>query len=166
MSLQSWKCLTCNNDFKVGDWLCSDKQSNHIVERKEYLVADAPSDPGHPAKGGMDSKRDGRTRICNIPPDKTVIVNGETQRVPGGFVEFVRGRFATSDPEIQYYLEKTRSNVFCSEAQWEQAWLSQGQQLELERGKLDAMRQRLENERNELLSQVKQQKVEKVAATR
>jgi hypothetical protein len=166
MSLRTWKCLTCGKEFKVGEWSCADGQSNHVIEKKEYLVADAPTDPGHPASGGMDSKRDGRTRICNIPPDKTVIVNGETQRVPGGYVEFVRGRYSTSDPEIQYCLEKTRSDNFCSEAQWEQAWLSQGQQLELERGKLDSMRLRLENERNELLAQVKQQKSEKVAVTR
>lgn len=160
--LPTWKCETCSKKFSVGEWTCADGQSNHVVERKEYLLADAPTDPGHPTQGGMDSKRDGRTRICNIPPDKAIVVNGEVTRVPGGYVEFVRGRFATSDPEVQYYLEKTRGASFCSEAQWEQAWLSQGQQLSLERGKLDAMKQRLESERNELLAQTKQ-RVEKPA---
>lgn len=156
MSLPTWKCETCGETFSVGQFLCKDGQTNHIVARKEYLLNDAPSDPGHPANGGMDSLRDGRLRICNIPPDKTVVVNGETERVPGNYVEFIRGRFASTDPEVQYYLDK--KGGYCTEAQWEAAWLSNNQQLLLERQRLTAMQQRLENERNELLAQVKQQK--------
>lgn len=158
MPLPVWKCEECSKKFTVGEWMCADGQSNHRVERKEYLLADAPTDPGHPAQGGSDSLRDGRTRICNIPPDKTIMVNGEATRVQGGYVEFVRGRYATTDPEIQYTLEKTRKDAFCTEAQWEAAWLSDSQQMTLERGKLDAMKIRLENDRNELLAQVKQQR--------
>jgi hypothetical protein len=153
--MQSWKCIECNKKFGVGDWTCADGQSNHVVEAKTYLMADAPSDPGHPEKGGADSLRDGRTRICNIPPDKTVLRNGESAIIPGGYVEFIRGRYETSNPEIQYYLERTRSKHFVSEDQWSQAWLSQSQHMELREMKLAAREQRLENERNELLSQTK-----------
>jgi hypothetical protein len=166
MSLATWKCLTCGKDFTVGEWLCADGQSNHIVASKEYLLADAPSDPGHPAPGSTINValREGRTLICGIPPDERVVINGEVTLQLGGSAEFFRGRFTTADPQKQYYLDK--KGGFCSEAQWEHAWLSQDQQLQLERGKLDAMKQRLENDRNELLAQVKQQKTEKVATAR
>lgn len=162
--LATWKCETCGKDFTIGEWLCIDGQSNHIVARKEYLLNDAPTDPGHPAQGGTDSLRDGRTRVCGIPPAKRTVEGDQVRWGGEGYVEFVRGRFSTDNPEIQYWLDK--KGGFCSEEQWEQVWLSQNQQLILERGKLDAMKQRLENERNDLLSQVKQQKSEKVAATR
>lgn len=156
MSLQTWKCETCGKKFTVGEFLCADGQTNHLVARKEYLLADAPSDPGHPANGGMDSLRDGRLRICNIPPDKSVQVAGEVQRVPGGYVEFIRGRFATTDPETQYYLDK--KGGYCTEAQWEHAWLSNNQQLLLEQQRLSAMRARLESQENELLAMTRAQK--------
>jgi hypothetical protein len=148
-----WKCQECGNEFGVGDWLCNDGATNHVVESKEYLMDDAPSDPGHAAIGGADALRDGRTRVCNIPPDKTVLRNGETALIPGSYVEFVRGRFSTTNPEIQHYLNK--KGGFCNEARWRQVWLSQEQQFELDKMKLAADRQRLENDRNELLSQVK-----------
>lgn len=157
MPLPTWKCESCNKPFTVGEFVCVDGQSNHVVAAKEYLLNDAPSDPGHPAPGGgltMDSLRDGRTRICNIPPDKQVVVNGELRTVPGGYVEFIRGRFSTSDPEIQYYLDK--KGGWCTQDMWESAWLSDKQRLDIERMKLTAMSQRLENERNELLAATKQ----------
>ena len=153
---RTWKCTECGKIFGVGEWLCLDGQTNHKVEEKLYLLADAPSDPGHPAAGGMDSKRDGRTRICNIPPDKQIVRNGEVAMIPGGYVEFIRGRYATTDPEFQYYLD--RKGGYCTEEQWEAAWLSDNQRLAIEKMKIQAMQQRLENERNELLAQVKQQK--------
>ena len=43
MSLQTWKCLKCEEDFTEGKWTCVDGQSNHVVVPKEYLMADAPS---------------------------------------------------------------------------------------------------------------------------
>ena len=156
MPLPTWKCTICDKRFTVGEWICSDGMNNHIVENKEYLLADAPSDPGHPERGGMDALKDGRTRICNIPPDKTVQRNGELHMVPGGYVEFVRGRYSTSDPEIQYCLNK--KGGFCSEAEWQAVWLSQNQQLQLREMSIKAREQRLENDRNDLLAQVKQAK--------
>lgn len=154
MAIPKWKCLVCAKEFSVGEWTCLDGVSNHVVEEKTYLMDDAPSDPGHADKGGMDSLRDGRTRICNVPPDKVVLRNGETALIPGGYVEFIRGRFATSNPEVQYALDK--KGGFCSEERWQQVWLSQAQQFELREMQLRAREQRLENDRNELLSQTKQ----------
>lgn len=154
MALQTWKCEVCGKKFTVGEWTCADGMTNHIVAAKEYLLADAPTDPGHPINGGEGSLRDGKTRICNIPPDKQVVVNGELRAMPGGYVEFVRGRYGSTDPEIQYYLDK--KGGFCTEAEWSAVWLSKTQQLQLREMKLQAAEQRLQNERNELLTQVKE----------
>lgn len=153
--LKSWKCTTCSKDFSQGDWTCQDGLSNHTVEQKEYLLNDAPSDPGHIAPGSTVNValREGRTRICNIPPDKTRVVGGETEKIPGGYVEFIRGEFHTSDPEVQYWLDK--KGGFCNREQWNIAWLTEGQQLLMQRQEVEGMRQRLENERNDLLAQVK-----------
>lgn len=156
MPLPVWKCLVCEKKFSVGEWTCTDGTSNHVVESREYLLNDPPADTGRPERGGMDSLRDGRTRICNIPPDKTVLVNGEATMRPGGYVEFIRGRFATDNPEIQYCLDK--KGGFCTQEQWQAAWLSTSQQLELKEMSLRAREQRLEVETNELLSKVKRQK--------
>lgn len=154
MPLPTWKCIVCEKRFTVGEWLCRDGMTNHVIENKIYRLSDAPSDPGHPERGGMDSLKDGRTRICNIPPDKQVVVNGELRMIPGGYVEFIRGLFSSTDPEIQYCLDK--KGGYCSEAEWEAAWLSQGQQLQLKEMSLLAREQRLENDRNELLSKTKE----------
>ena len=155
MALPTWKCVVCDKKFSVGEWLCRDGVSNHVVENKKYLLNDAPTDPGHPMSGGMDSLRNGCTRICNIPPDRTVLKDGVATMIMGGYVEFVRGIFQSNDPEIQYYLDK--KGGWCSEDQWEAAWLSKDQRLNLREMKLNAQQQRLENERNDLLSKVKQQ---------
>lgn len=154
--MQSWKCLVCGKKFGVGEWTCSDGQSNHVVEEKYYLMNDAPSDPGHIAPGSTINValRDGRTRICNIPPDKKVVVSGEVQTVPGGYVEFIQGRFSTKDPEQQYWLDK--KGGFCNQDEWDRAWLTEAQQLGKQRLEIDAMRQRLEVERNQLLESQKQ----------
>ena len=154
MPTKEWKCLECSKKFGPDNFMCTDGTSLHVVEQKEYLLADAPSDPGHPASGGMDSRRDGRTRICNIPPDRTVLRNGESMLVPGGYVEFIRGRFSTNNPEIQYYLEK--KGGFCTEGEWAAAWLSQSQQLEMREMALKAREQRIESTENALLSKTKE----------
>ncbi len=161
MPLPTWKCIVCDKKFSAGEWTCADGMSNHVVAVKEYLLDDAPQDTGRPERGGMDSLRDGRTRICNIPPDKNVMRNGEIHMQPGGYVEFIRGRFSTDNPEIQYHLEK--KGGFCTEERWQAVWLSQGQQIELKEMNLRAREQRLENDRNELLTNVKKQKEQPAA---
>lgn len=157
--LPSWTCIVCEKHFTVKDgFLCVDGTNNHVVADKLYLLADAPSDPGHSPKGSfIDDRREGRTRICNIPPDKTVLRNGEAAMVPGGYVEFIRGRFSTTNPEIQYYLDK--KGGFCTEEQWQANWLNDAQKIEQEKILLARERSRLENERNELLTMTKQKTV-------
>jgi hypothetical protein len=152
--IQQFKCLTCGKTFKVGDWTCTDGISNHIVEEKVYRSLDATHDPSNP-----NAQRDGRTRVCNIPPPRKVMRGDEVTWVGEGYVEFIRGRFSTSDPEQQYWLDK-RPAYNASEEQWKAAWLTRDQQLTIREMELSAKETRLENERNELLSQTK----ERVAA--
>lgn len=156
MSLPVWKCETCSKKFSVNEWVCQDGQSNHVIERKEYLLNDAPSDPGHVAPGSTINVtlREGRTRICNIPPAQKVMRGDSVEWIGEGYVEFVQGRYATQDPQIQYWLDKRGG--YCTQEQWERAWLTDAQQISLERGRIDVLKNRLENERNDLLSQQKQ----------
>jgi hypothetical protein len=151
---QEWKCLECSKKFGVGQWLCADGISNHRVEEKTYRVLDAPSDPSTK----NDSLKDGRTVVCNIPPPHRVMEGNDAKWVGEGSVEFIRGRYATTDPEKQYWLDK-KPTYNATEEQWRAMWFSDAAQLEIGKLELAAARQRLENERNELLSQVKQQKV-------
>lgn len=150
MAIQTWKCIECGKNFKVNEWVCTDGISHHIVEKKTYRCLDAPSDPS--TKDA--SLKDGRTTVCNIPPPKRVMEGNDAKWVGEGSVEFVRGRYETDDPEKQYWLDK-RMEYNATEEQWKAAWLSDSQQLELGRMALAADRQRLENDRNELLTQTK-----------
>lgn len=152
--LQEWKCTECNKKFGVGQWVCSDGISNHKVAEKTYLVLDAPSDPSTK----NDSLKDGRTVVCNIPPPHRVMEGNDAKWVGEGSIEFIRGRYATTDPEKQYWLDK-KPGYNATEEQWRSVWFSDAAQLELGKLELVTARQRLENERNELLSQIKQQKV-------
>ena len=143
----SWKCLECGKKFSAGEWTCLDGISHHRVEEKTYRCLDAPSDPST-----KDAElKNGRTVVCNIPPPKRVMEGSDAKWVGEGSVEFIRGRFSTSDPEQQYWLDK-RPSYNATEEQWSRVWLSQNQQLEIDRMQLAADRQRLENERNELLA--------------
>lgn len=147
----SWKCLECGKKFGVGEWMCADGTSNHRVEEKTYRCLDAPSDPS--TKDA--SLRDGRTVVCNIPPPKRVAEGSEVKLVGEGSVEFIRGRYSSTNPEVQYWLDK-RPGYNATEEQWRSTWYSESQKLVLGQMELAAARQRLENDRNELLSQTKQ----------
>lgn len=153
MSIQTWKCEVCGKTFKVAEWVCEDGVSAHVVAEKTYRCLDAPSDPSTKDS----SLKDGRTVVCNVPPPKRVMEGNDAKWVGEGSVEFIRGRFMTSNPEQQYWLDK-RPAYNATEEQWKTVWLSQNQQLELGKMELQAAQQRLENDRNELLSRVKQQK--------
>jgi hypothetical protein len=148
--LATWKCENCGKKFTVGDWTCSDG-SNHVVAEKTYRCLDAPSDPS--SKDAL--LKEGRTVVCNIPPPTRVMDGQDAKWVGEGSVEFIRGRFATTDPVQQYWLDK-KPGYNATEEQWKSVWYSQSQQLELGRMELAAAQQRLENERNELLAMTKE----------
>ncbi len=150
-----WKCDVCGKKFKIGEWTCHDGIRNHTVQEKTYLVCDAPQDPGKPADGSLPPIVRGRTKVCNIPPPKKVMENGEVKYIGEGSVEFINGRFSTNDPEIQYWLDQKRA-YNRSEADWEACWLTSTERLAKKELELVAYEQRLQSERNELLAQTKE----------
>lgn len=149
--MQSWTCVECGKKFGPGEWTCTDGQSNHVVAEKIYRSLDAPSDPSTKD----DSLKDGRTVVCNIPPGKKVMEGEDVKFIGEGSVEFVRGRYSTTDPEKQYWLDK-KPACQATEEQWRSVWYSQGQKLAVKEMELRAMEQRLENDRNELLTKTKE----------
>jgi hypothetical protein len=161
--IQSWKCLVCDKEFKVGDWVCLDGTVNHVVEKKDYLTLDAPLDPGKTPQGMLAPIIRGRTVVCNIPPAKKIMEDGEVRMVGEASVEFINGFYSTSDPEQQYWLNKNPNCNF-TEDQWKNVWLTSEERIAEKELNLKAREQRLENERNELLTQVKKQKSAPVTA--
>jgi hypothetical protein len=155
--VRSWKCLTCHQEFKVGQWTCTDGTSNHIVEVKNYYSMDVPIDPGRPAEGSMMPIVRGTTTVCSIPPGKKVMMNDEVMFTGEGSVVFLNGFYATADPEKQYYLNKKPAYNH-TEEEWKSVWLTKDEQLAEREMALKAREQRVENERNELLAKTKQQK--------
>lgn len=155
MATQKWNCEVCGKDFGIGQWSCTDGITNHVVSEKVYRVLDAPSDSGRPADGTLMPIVRGRTVVCNIPPPKKVMESGEVKMIGEGSVEFINGRFSTKDPEIQYWLDK-KPGYSATEDQWKRNWLTKDELLAEKELQLQAAEQRLENERNELLSSVKQ----------
>ena len=71
-----------------------------------------------------------------------------------GSVEFINGRFSSSDPEIQYWLDK-KAAYNATEDQWKAVWLTKDELFAEKELELKAREQRLENERNELLASTK-----------
>jgi len=159
MATKRWKCLECGKDFGVGEWACADGVSNHVVEPKMYRSLDAPSDPSTKDQ----EMKHAQTVVCNIPPPTKVMEGDDVRWIGEGSVVFIRGMFSTSDPIQQYWLDK-RPAYNASQAEWNNAWLTQNQKLEIRDMELKAGEQKLINDRNELLSKVQQNKREPVAA--
>lgn len=157
MALPTYHCLECEKDFQAPNWVCA-TGANHVVEEKRYYMADAPTCVE--LRNGMPyvNKRDSCTRVLNIPPEKKVEEAGEIQRIPGGIVDFVRGMFATTDPEIQFYLDKKEG--LCSKERWEEVYLTDNEKMELHKLKMQSQFNRLEQNYNELLAKVKASEAE------
>jgi hypothetical protein len=148
MALQKFDCLRCEKKFEVGDWLCASGES-HIVKPETYYVLDAPMDK-------RDCKN-ARLQMLNVIPEGKIMRGQDAHVVPGTNIEFVRGLYSTDNPHIQMALNN-RHNVFRGEEgrkMWEAVYFSNEEKRELEAMELRGKVQRLENERNTLLEQVK-----------
>lgn len=152
-----WTCEVCGKKFGIGRWACQDGITNHVVGVKTYRVLDAPSDAGTAAPGSSMPIVRGRTVVCNVPPPKKVMENGEVKYIGEGSVEFINGIFSTKDPEIQYWLDK-KPSYNATEDQWKRNWLTDKELLADKEMELARERQRLEHDRNELLEMTKSQK--------
>ena len=151
MAIAKFHCLNCDKDFEAGNWYCSSGEP-HTVPEKTYYVRDAPVDK-------RDCKN-ARLQMLNVIPESKVILGGDTHVVPGTHVEFVRGMYSTSNPQLQMNLDK-RPHVASGDAgkvQWEQDYFSNEEKNAMALIAQNARIVRLENENNKLLQQVQNQK--------
>ena len=149
MALKTWKCLECEKEFKTPNWICA-TGTNHVVEKKRYYMNDAPTVAD--ASGRID--KHSTTQILNIPPERrTTGPDGNEKVIPGGSVWFVRGIYETDDPEKQHWLDA--KGGWCSEQEWQAAFLNMQEKMQLKELDLAAREQRLQYEKNELLASVK-----------
>ena len=142
-------------DFNPPNFECFPGMK-HLVENKRYYMADAPT--VREWRDGMPfiNKGAARTVVLNIPPEKQIREGENVTRIPGGSVEFVRGLFETTDPEIQFYLD--RKDGLCSKERWEEVYINDDERAQMRNMELKAREQRLQDRENELLSMVKKQK--------
>jgi hypothetical protein len=147
--MEKWKCLECGKNFGRGEWECF-PGSKHVVEPKTYYLLDAPFDPSG------TSFRKSRTTVHNVPPERVVndSATGQSQRIPGGWVEFVRGCAVVTDPEQQYWLEKNGYGKVTKE-QWEKVYFSDSEKQAMREAAIknkEAEAQKKLQQANELLA--------------
>lgn len=153
MALPTYHCLECERDFKAGDWDCNATGQSHIVTSKAYFMDDAPTVPEWRDGQPYINKAAARTLVLNIPPEKKVQDGDEVIRIPGGSVEFIRGRFDTSNPELQFHLD--RKPGLCTYERWKEVYWTDNEKLYEKQMELKAAQNRLQSERNELLEKVR-----------
>lgn len=156
MALTKMHCLNCDKDFKPGDWECMPGVS-HEVPRKTYYMDDAPTVVQYDALNNRHpyiDKKSARTLVLNIPPERKEQSGDEFIRIPGGSVEFVRGLYETSNPEIQFYLD--RKAGLCTKERWEEVYLNDDEKLQMQQMKVRADQARIQHENNELLRKIQE----------
>jgi hypothetical protein len=165
---QNFVCVYCRKDGLHPDQnsnLCIDGFSAHVITPKNvfpktyFLAGPTPQRYGHDERGPLPLKD--RTIITGIPPTiypPNFPPGGDEQTLNGGQVEFVNNRYTTSDAVEQFWLDKRGEDVrassgtpyYCTEAEWEQAWLSTEELREREFARRTAEVERLEHEIAEL----------------
>lgn len=156
MALKTQKCVECEKEFTAGEWTCAGG-SNHVVPAKAYFMDDAPTTKDR--DGNID--KHSTTTILNIPPERQIKVGNDVQRTPGGSVTFVRGRYDTSDPEIQFHLDKKAG--LCDEVRWREVYFSDKEKQAIKMMELDARERRLEAQETTLLAKAQKQTAQKSA---
>lgn len=157
MAIPTYHCVECEQDFKAPNWVCV-TGGNHVVAEKRYYTADAPTVPDWINGFPHINYGAARTQVLNIPPERKVEEAGEIQRIPGGMIEFVRGLYATTNPEIQFYLDKKEG--LCSYERWKEVYWSDKEKMEAQRMEMEAQQHRLQQDHNELLAKVKAMQAE------
>jgi hypothetical protein len=112
-----WTCENCGATFGIENVVCDGKH-RHVVAEKTYFLRGAPQQYGREYDGKPLPTID-KTYVTNIPPPSWELGADEHD---GGTVVFENGRFSTSDPVEQYWLDLRGG--WCTEAEWEAARLS------------------------------------------
>ena len=152
MAIEKMHCTECEKDFKPGDWECM-PGVYHTVPTKRYFMDDAPTVAEIRDGARFINKGISQTQILNIPPERQIREGDQITRIPGGSVTFVRGLYETSNPEIQFYLD--RKSGLCTEARWREVYLNDDEKTQIKNLELAAREQRLADRENDLLASVK-----------
>ena len=152
MPIQNFKCLECGKKFDAGNWECMPGVM-HTVTAKRYYMDDAPTVPEIRDGARFINKGISQTQILNIPPEKQIREGDQITRIPGGSVTFIRGMYETTNPEIQFYLD--RKSGLCTEARWREVYLNDDEKVQIKNLELAAREQRLADRENQLLASVK-----------
>lgn len=119
---------------------------------EHFYIKDAP----HEANDRIHS----RTVMCNVIPESKKTIGNDVILIPGVNVEFVRGHFSTTDPQLVMRLNQ-RGNVLKGDdgyREWSNCYMTREEKGELERIRLQGELTRLQSEHNDLLSKVQEQK--------
>jgi hypothetical protein len=164
LKARNWKatCLVCGKTFGYADgFQCDAQPGKHVIQNKEYY---------HLGAGHIQSIRDRRmfTPSLNLKSDIEVRdkVTGQISRIEGLIVHFREsGRYDSSDPEEQYYLDMHHGVVSGMEglAAWDKMYLTPEQQTHKAQTQLADLHKQI-RESSALLDRVKEQKGEKNAA--
>lgn len=155
---KKYRCLgQCKESFALNEWECFPGQP-HEVESKTYYLADAP----FMSKADKEKDPDGiilrtsRTQVHVIPEQKMKDETGTLIVRAFQPIIFVMGRYETTNPMEQYYLE--RSKIPVSYEKWFEAYHTPTQKANLAKGQLIEKERdldRRERELNDLLAKAK-----------
>lgn len=155
---KKFKCLgICKREFTFGDWECFPGQS-HEVEAKSYYLADAPFMSKHDLEKDPDGLmlRNSQTYLHCIPERTFKDDTGQLAKHTFQPILFKRGRFETTNPMEQYYLERSKHPV--SYEKWFEAYHTPKQKQNIKDNSLVTREreiERKEREVNDLLAQAK-----------
>jgi hypothetical protein len=146
-------CVVCGKDFNYASGFdCEAQPGRHTVEPKEYF---------HLGAGHIQSIRDRRmfSPTLNLCADIEVRdkITGQITRVEGVLVHFKEGgKYETTDPQEQYYLDMHPGVMTGREGQeaWDKMYLTQEQLLHKAQASLADIQKQI-RENNALLDLTK-----------
>jgi hypothetical protein len=157
-----YKCVGgeghCNKEFDAPHWECFAGQK-HVVESKTYYMADAPHCDFQRDPNGL-AYRTSRTELHAIPEDVRHDETGKIIKSSYQPATFKQGRFETSDPQYQFFLEHGAARrSLCTYERWYEVYHTPIQKQNIKDGKLkerEAELDRREKETNTLLAELRQ----------
>lgn len=163
MATVKFKCIAdeihCGKEFEPGNWECMPGVL-HQVAPKTYYMADAPYCDFKRDADGM-AFRSSRTRLHAIPDDQVRDERGNQKTVSYQPVIFVQGRYETTNPREQFYLEHgTAARSLCTYEKWFDAYHTPQQKQNIKDGQLKQRERDLDSKTKHLEDTIKQKERE------
>lgn len=154
-----WLCIgECGKEFEFGSWECF-PGVQHKVAEKNYYLNDAPHCDFKLDPGGL-AFRSSKNQVYVLPHKRVTDETG-TRTVERPPLLFIRGRYATSDAEEQYFIERAKIDVGYD--RWFEAYHTPTQKANIKGVSLDmreAALKKAQSTENELLERIKKLKEE------